>query len=211
LPPFDCAFGDEAGETGFRSQRGSSIHFVVALVLVNEPKPLRDFMEQMRHQFRLPKTTELKFNRTSNTNRRAFFASLPSHGFVVRALAVDKRTLPAAFKKMDKQRFYTFFVSDLLRRIPADELDQANIVLDEFGNPKTTILGLKRALRHGQHCVSFRQIIAHRSRSEPLLQLADMVAGAILRFVSREEDTFYAHIAARTHLWHYDPEENPPS
>lgn len=211
MPPFDCAFGDEAGETGFRFQRGSSTHFVVALVLVNEPEPLRDFMEQMRHQFRLPKTMELKFNRTSNANRCAFFASLPSHEFVVRALAVDKRILPAAFKKIDKQRFYTFFVSDLLRRIPADELDQANIVLDEFGNPKTTILGLKRVLRHGKHCVSFRQIIAHRSRSEPLLQLADMVAGAILRFVSREEDTFYTHIATRTHLWHYDPEENPPS
>ena len=76
---------------------------------------------------------------------------------------------------------YLFFVSELIRHIPDQKREGGTLILDEFGYPDQTKDELRRIMkaRNIQH--GFRRISIRRSQSEPLIQIADLVAGAIWR------------------------------
>ncbi len=92
---------------------------------------------------------------------------------------------------------YLIFISELIQRIPAEKREKATLILDEFGDPDKTREELKRlmkkrAIRHG-----FQRISMRRSKSEPLIQIADLVAGSILRRDAHHESEAYDMISSR--------------
>ena len=104
---------------------------------------------------------------------------------------MDKTLLPDTFKFfISGLDFYLYFVSELIRQIPAEKREGATLILDEFGNPEQTRAELKRIMRAREIKHGFRRISIRRSRSEPLIQVADLVAGAILR-----RDTHHQSVA----------------
>lgn len=69
--------------------------------------------------------------------------------------------------------------------------------------------GLKRrGVRRG-----FRKMLNVRSRSEPLVQIADVVAGAILRNITREDSDSISALQPQVRLlYQFQPQtKNPPS
>jgi hypothetical protein len=131
--PYAWACGDEAGETGFRFERGSTTHFLCCLLLADDLQPLRDY--------------------------------------------VSRTTL----------------------------------VLDRFNGDQTTIRLIHQWLRATGRSRLMKKIKMVRSESDQAIQVADMVAGAILRGVTTGDHSFYLPIRDRLILWEYSADKNPPS
>lgn len=182
------------------------------MVLTNDPDGLRIYVHDFRRSLGLRDPGELRFHHTSDRNRLAFLRGLSSLDLAACALVVDKRTLLPELRGLDKLAFYaTFFTALLLRLIPG-HLEQATVILDEFGNKDVTIITLRQQLKRafGGHVRPFlKRLEAKRSRSEPALQIADMVAGAVFRYATQGDDRFYGLVQPQTTLWEWSRNEKP--
>lgn len=173
---------DESGDTGFKFKAGSSRYFVVALLLVDDPIPLH----QAVHDFRLdqgkPEAYEFKFMRTSHELRLAFFRAIRPCRYHVRALVVDKHRLTMPNLR-SKDRFYDYVV-----RLPFESdipsIEGAHLVIDESFRGKSRQADLTTYLRRELNAGAVRKIAGvtyHESGRDNLLQVVDMLAGAIAR------------------------------
>jgi len=198
------AYGDEGGETGHKFEAGSTSFFTATLVLTNQSEMLRDFVQEFKTLHHLSTTQKLSFRRTPDNNRLAFLKALARFDVQIRALRIDKRFSPPEVKRLSKMDFYVLAFSELIHR-SADDLQEAEVVLDEMGNPQKTLRALKLSLHHrfsGNDYHRFvRRLNMRASQRDPLLQLADMVNGAIYRCVWEEDDRFYRLIEEKTILW----------
>jgi hypothetical protein len=86
---------DESGDTGFKFSRGSSRHFIVALVLVDDPEPLEDAVHSYRDSLRWASHWEFHFAKTDDKIREGFFRAIRGSEFAVRALIIDKTLIRA--------------------------------------------------------------------------------------------------------------------
>ncbi|PKM05625.1 MAG: DUF3800 domain-containing protein [Gammaproteobacteria bacterium HGW-Gammaproteobacteria-4] len=146
---------DESGDAGFKLVRGSSSHFVVAMVVFD------DFGEAERA------SAAIAALRTTR------------HRFSVRALVVDKSVIYSDSLRERKDLFYNYFVQMLLRH-DHGALQGARIKIDGSGDRhfKNELNSYLRQQLHAGQVKSIRLTESHRDN---LIQLADMVAGAILR------------------------------
>jgi hypothetical protein len=81
---------------------------------------------------------------------------------------------------MGSLNFYLYFVTDLIRSIPAEKREGATLILDEFGSTDKLRAEIRRVLKIRGIPSHFKRVLIKRSRSEPLIQIADLVAGSIL-------------------------------
>ncbi|GAB4572739.1 MAG: hypothetical protein Fur0017_25030 [Anaerolineales bacterium] len=174
--------GDESGDASFDFEKGASRHFVIAMIATPSPDNLRTALEKTRLDLNLAERYEFGFHKLhSEKLRKKVFVSLAQMDFEAWAIVVDKASLGKSFRAMTGLERYLFFVAELIRCIPDEKRLDGTLILDEFGHPNQTKIELKRILkalniRHG-----FRRISIRRSKSEPLIQIADLVAGAIWR------------------------------
>lgn len=92
---------------------------------------------------------------------------------------------------------YLYFVSELIRQIPEENRVGATLILDEYGDPYETRDELKRVLKKREIKHGFQRITVRRSKSEPLIQIADLVAGSILRRDAHNETGAYDLISGK--------------
>lgn len=181
---------DESGDPGFKLVRGSSSHFVIAMVVFDdfeEAERTSSAVAELR--MRLGLKTEFKFSKCHDDVKDAFFDSVCGCRFSVRALVVDKSAIYSETLRERKDRFYNFFVRQLLAH-DNGVLTNARIKIDGSGDrtfKKELSAYLRRQLQQGQlHSVRFAE--SHRDN---LIQLADMASGAIFRSY-RPEDRKHA-------------------
>jgi hypothetical protein len=203
------AFGDESGETGFKFGQVSSYFFIVALVSVDEPQPIRERIEQLKRELGVSARYEFKFNKTSRRFRQAFFAALQSADFRARVLVVDKRKLSRQWQAVDKMSFYVYFVGESLLLVSPYTWEDTYLILDRFGQHRETTKQLRQYIK-GHGLTTLKRIVAKRSEGEPLIQLADMIAGAAFRKHSIGDSTYLDWIADKVEVWEYRKKENPP-
>jgi len=210
--PYQYAFGDEAGDTGFTLTSKASRFFLVTLLLLDDPESLRQRVDRLRQELGWPAHVEFKFHKTSKAYRRVFLTALEPYDFVIRSLYVDKLTLPVHFRQMKSREFYAFCFDELFRRISADELGQTILTLDQFGAPRTTLRELRRCLKkRGYISRPFKKISLKRSKGSNLLQVTDMVNGAIYRELTRGDDSYLDLVRSKACVWELRAHENPPS
>ena len=82
---------------------------------------------------------------------------------------------------MRRLDFYLFFLTELLQAIPAEQREKATLILDEFGGEPNLPLEFRRFMKRRNIPRHFSRVLTKRSRSEPLIQVADLVAGSVLR------------------------------
>ena len=190
--------GDEAGDVSFTFRKGASRYFVVAVIATQEPDVLRDVLVDIRQKAFLPANFDLHFNGLASEKlRKLVFSSLHGAGFEAWAIIVDKTSLPDPFKFMSGLDVYLYFVSELIRLIPAEKRAGGTLIMDEFGNPTQTRDELKRVMKTRAIVHGFRRISVRRSQSEPLIQVADLVAGAILRRDAHKQSGAFDEIAGK--------------
>ena len=82
---------------------------------------------------------------------------------------------------MRRLDFYLFFITELLQSIPAEQREKSTLILDEFGGEPDLPLEFRRYMKRRNIPRHFSRVLTKRSKSEPLIQVADLVAGAVLR------------------------------
>jgi hypothetical protein len=191
--------GDESGDFSFKFDKGASRYVVVAVIATPEPDSLRELLANIRKENRLSPSHEFGFHNTSSTQlRQRVFTALCSANFEAWALIVDKTTLPEPFRLfMSGLDVYTFFVSEVVGNIPMEKRAGATLILDEMGYPEQTREELKRMFKKRNIEHGFNRISMRRSKQEALIQVADLVAGSIMRRDSHNQSEAYDLIAGK--------------
>lgn len=174
---------DESGCPGFKLTKGSTPYFVVGMVI------FKDFTQaeaasrricELRDSLKI--YPEFKFSKTHPAIKDKFFEAVCVYGFEVRALVVDKSRLYSHKLRNDTDSFYNYFVKTLMQ-YDNDVLLNASIKIDGSGDKefkKALVAYLRQSL--GQHKIKKFKFID--SKSDNLVQLADMMVGAIARSYS---------------------------
>lgn len=173
---------DESGDASLKFEKGASRYFVIAVVATQAPETLRGFLENLRTELGLANHYEFGFHKLASVKLRdKVFTALAGADFEAWAILVDKAMLGEPFKAMTGLELYLFFVAELIRIIPEGKRAGGTLILDEFGYPDKTKDELKRILKARNIVHGFRRISLRRSQSESLIQIADLLAGAIWR------------------------------
>ena len=178
---------DESGDPGFKLDRGSTRHFVAAMVVfhdLDEAEACAKTIADLRIALRL--ATEFKFNKCSTTIKDAFFKAVAKHRFEVRALVVDKTLIRSENLKRSDERFYGYFVKNLLR-FDGGTLQNASIKIDGSGDREFK-RELGAYLRKNLPQNAVRKVKFADSGRDSLIQLADMAVGAIARSYRADEE-----------------------
>jgi hypothetical protein len=127
-------FIDESGDAGFKVAKGSSQLFVAAMVIFNDPNSATEVQNVVRDLLgRVHRRPEFKFNKCRNDVRDAFFATLHSYDFVVRALMVRKALIWSERLRTDDESFYRPFVKSMVK-FDNQVLQNARIIIDGSGD-----------------------------------------------------------------------------
>jgi hypothetical protein len=172
-------FIDESGDPGFEVDKGSSPIFVAAMVIFPDAEAARRTEQLIRkiaaaHRVR----PEFKFNKSSGRLRDAFFGAVQACPFRVRAIVVRKEVIYSARLRSSKEDFYRYFVRQMMAH-DNGTLGGAKVVIDGSGD-RVFRRRLAAALRR-QLAGRLKDLKFSDSMSDPLVQLADMCAGAIAR------------------------------
>jgi hypothetical protein len=173
-------FIDESGDPGFKVAKGSSAVFVAAMVIFQTGADAAETQVRIAASAarRLHKG-EFKFSKSRGDVRDAFFEAVCGCPFSVRAIVVQKEKIYSPHLKTVKETFYEFFVKQMLRH-DSGSLDGAKVVIDGSGD-RAFKRQLSTAIQKKVRAGAVKQCRFSDSKADPLIQLADMCAGAIAR------------------------------
>jgi len=187
-------FIDDSGDPGFKVERGSSKVFVIVLVIFDdnlEAEKTSLAIKELRRKLKVSDKYEFKFNKTNKKFRNSFFGSVNIFKFRVRAIVVDKGTIYSSRLKSYKENFYNFIVMQVLKH-SGGSIKNAKLKFDKRG---------EKALRDQMRVYLSRQLDNKNkkifkdfkfvdSRQNTLVQLADMIAGAVFSSYTRKDKTY---------------------
>jgi len=198
------AYLDESGDTGFKCKHNSSNYLVVALVLVAHPDPLSEAMDTVRRQLGKHPLQEMKFIRLAHEERLIALRTLCDTPFSVRTVVVDKRKIrdPTLQKPAS---LYRFVVTEALAS-SAHLLEDAFVTIDESFKSRTQQLDLTSHVRQevnqrGEGRVQrIRSVSYADSSRHSLLQVADLMVGAVARSYEKNDSSYRLLIRRRLYV-----------
>jgi hypothetical protein len=177
---------DESGDPGFKLDKGSTRHFVVALVL------FKDFAQaeacsKAIHALRISLgiSGEFKFNKTSAHIKDEFFQAVKPYDFEVWALVADKTVIRSENLRRNDHKFYGHFIKSLLNG--GAFLQNARVKIDGSGDREFK-QHLQNYLRRSTTDGAIASVKFSDSGKDNLIQLADMVVGALARSYRADEE-----------------------
>jgi len=186
-------FVDEAGDVGFKFSKGSSRLLIVTIVLFEEQEEAKNCdlrIDLLRQELGLSKMSEFHFNQNSPKIRRAFLQAVAPFKFSYFATVIDKEKFNMAELATAKS-FYRH-ACGLAFENAKSYLNEAIVVIDGKGGrafKRDLQQGLKKRITNptakARH---IKMIKIQDSEENNLLQLADMVCGAINRSFSEKPD-----------------------
>jgi hypothetical protein len=187
--------GDEAGDASLNFEKGASRYFVVAVVATQDADELRSALGNLRKRENFSQGFEFHFNSlTSEQLREKALSALRNADFKAWALVVDKTIIPKSLRALTGMELYLFMVAELISLIPANIREKGTLILDEVGSAEAALVQLRRMLKVNGIRHGFSRIFFRRSRSEDLIQVADLVAGAILRRDAKKDHEAFDYI-----------------
>lgn len=188
-------FIDESGDAGFKIDKGSSTHFVVTLVLFTdkgEALKADDHISEIRKQLNLHADFEFHFHKTGKRFCRHFFVEICQFDFQYFSIVIDKTQIETS-RFYNSQTFYNF-ACELVCRMARENLRQATVVIDGHKSKEfKTKLGnyLKKNVNDkGSGIFCIKKVKMQDSAKNNLLQLADMICGAVARSFKKETENF---------------------
>ncbi len=181
---------DESGDAGLKLARGSSAYFVVALVVFEDEedaKAVEQRITLLRRELNLHPQFEFKFNKCRPEHRMAFLQAMAPYGFFYYGIVINKSGLYGPGFKV-KESFYKY-ATQLVFLNAREHLEDARVYIDASGDRQfrreiTTYLK-KKINQEKRH---IEQVGFLDSEKHDLIQLADMVSGAIHRSYSGKAD-----------------------
>ena len=187
-------FIDESGDTGLKFGSGSTDYFVVALVAFNdhlEANAADKKISELRAELNLAQDYEFHFSDNSDTVRERFFGAIGNFEFFYFCIVINKRKLTGKGFKF-KEPFYKY-TCGLVFESAKPHLDNATVVIDGSGSREFRLqLGtyLRRRINSDKaNCKYIGKVKIQDSHRNNLLQLADMICGAISRRYRNRDDS----------------------
>ena len=179
-------FVDESGDTGLKLGQGSSNFFTVVLVVFEENDEAQAAdarIALLRRELRKPADFEFHFKENSDSVRQAFLEAMVRYNFFYFAFVVNKQALYT--DSLPTTAAFYHYACGLIFESAKPYLDNALVKIDASGGRKfqrqlaaylkTKINTSGAATRH------IDSVTANDSRRSNMLQLADMVCGAVAR------------------------------
>ena len=202
-------FLDESGDSGLKPAQGSSRYFVVALVTFDdndEAEAADQRITLLRRELGFHPSYEFKFNKCRGDVREAFLRAVAPYSFFHFGVVINKARLYGEGFKY-KEPFFKY-VSSLVFQNAKPFLDNTTVVIDGTGSRdfrKSLQQYLKKRINEpGQRSIA--KVKVQDSANNNLLQLADMIAGALHRsFGSKRDARLYrsivGHREMRVQVW----------
>lgn len=190
-------FVDESGDPGMKFGQGSSDFFVLTLVIFteNEQANISDAaINSIRKELKLNPLSEFKFNKLRDSGRRHFLTSIASHQFTYFSVVINKAKLTGKGFNF-KEPFYKY-VCHMAFNNCREHLEETTIVIDGSGSRefRQQLQNYIKGKVNDKNDVraSIKKVKINDSKKNNLLQLADMVCGAVARsFTSKKDDPPY--------------------
>lgn len=179
---------DESGDCGLKFDRGSSDFFTCVAVVFSSTfaaDACDRSIDGLRRRLNKGLRYEFHFTNCSDAIRAAFFQTVASEEFTYAGFVVDKRKLYSE-RFNDPKKVYEFSVSIVCEHI-RPLLDNSKIILDKSGDRafRTKLeKGLKAQLIDTDGSCLIKKVAMEHSHSNNLIQLADMVCGAVGRSIT---------------------------
>ncbi len=202
---------DESGDVGRKLWKGSSRWFVVAAAIVPDTEhgcgPVCQAVSTYKEQYM--QGMELHYSKNNHEQHIDFFRYMHDKDYIFAAIAIDKRRLLARKPHIlrSKMSLLQWSFDNLFLQL-RPWLDHPTVVMDTNGPP-----GFNRALhryvlrhfgsRHKGDGHAIQEVISVDSRTEPLVQLADYVAGAVRHHVdtSYTANTYDLYVADKGKIY----------
>lgn len=182
-------FIDESGDPGFKITKGSSRHFVIALILFREDLDAEETalkIKKLKRRLGKSDTFEFKFNKCNRKLRENFLIEIKDCGFSTRAIVFDKKSIYSNHLRLNKESFYGFSLRQVLEH-NNNTIVNAKVRIDGRGErvfKKELSTYLRRSLNTKTKKV-MSNLRFRDSKSDVLIQLADMIAGSIRRYFDK--------------------------
>jgi hypothetical protein len=197
-------FVDESGDPGMQQKRGSSSLFIITAVIfldLEDASACDHRIDELREQCFHNHRQEFKFNKCCHDHRMAFLRAMGDYEFLYLTFVLNKaKLLGPGFQ--NKSSFYKY-TSRLLFENAKSYLSRATVVIDGSGNRefrRELQSYLKRKINTETLAIS--KVKTEASHTNNLLQLADMICGAVARSYREEkgERFVYRRIIGRKEL-----------
>ena len=173
-------FIDESGDPGFKTTKGSSPNFVTTMVIFDDhsvAKRTQQAIVNLRAELRVK--PEFKFSKLYSAHRDRFFDEMAGYSFRTRSVVVQKELIYSDALRTVKESFYKFFIRNMLQH-DGGALRGAKVVIDGSGDRQFK-KAFRAYLRKNLDKGAVEKLDLKDSVKDPLVQLADMVAGAVAR------------------------------
>ena len=179
-------FIDDSGDPGFKAH--SSTHFVMACAVFmdNEvAEKVADEIRKLRKSKGWGDKAEFKFRVTKKSVIKEVLSVVAKYDFSVSAIYLDKSEISGVFPIIDDVKLYYWTIKELLSPLP---LKDARIRIDGRSSKeymRKTATYLRKELNKRTHKVE--NIRFEDSTKNDLIQLADLIAGAINRSLQKDK------------------------
>ena len=182
-------FIDDSGDPGFKIEKGSTKCFVISCVIFQdelEAEKTAVAIKQLRRNLKFPDTMEFKFNKSRKKVRIKFLQAINKFNFKIRSLVIEKKLIKSIELKSNKDSFYSYAIKLLLEH-SGGSIINARVKIDGSGDRifrRNFLSYLRRQLNTRQKKI-IKNCKLVSSKANVLIQMADMVAGAVRRSYDR--------------------------
>ncbi|MDP2637655.1 MAG: DUF3800 domain-containing protein [Candidatus Levybacteria bacterium] len=201
-------FIDDSGDPGFKIEKGSSVVFVIALVIFDddlEAEKTAVEIKQLKRDLKFPDDVEFKFHQSRIQVKRKFLQKVSRHKFRIRAIVVKKENIRSPFLTSNKGSFYNYIVMQVLRNSKKN-IKKAKLKFDRRGEKRirdNLRVYLSRELDNRSNHI-FEDLKFVDSKTNVLIQFADMVAGAIGSYYKNKDKGLMAFLKKRIEdIWEF--------
>lgn len=203
-------FIDDSGDPGFKLDKGSSRHFVIACVIFDDNLDAEETalkIKRLRRSLKWRDDHEFKFNKTSKDIRLKFLNEIKDCKFRVRAIIADKSIIRSSELRTNKNKFYNYMIKEVLSKSEG-KIKDGRIRLDgheDRAYKKAATTYFRQQANPGGAVIKDMKFV--NSKNDNLIQLADMVAGSILRTTqaNKTDSKIYLNtiIKRKDSLWYF--------
>ena len=192
-------FIDDSGDPGFKTEEGSSQHFVIALVIFKDELEAENAavaIKNLRRILEFPDSVEFKFHKSRKDVRLQFLETVRVFDFSIRCIVIDKNVVYSEKLKTDRTSFYNYAMKLVLKN-SGEMIQNAKIRVDGRGD-RNFRRGFQTYIRRELPISIMKDCKLVNSKGNVLIQLADMIAGSVRRSydMSKTDRTIYKEIIA---------------
>jgi len=185
---------DESGDCGFKFDSGSSKFFVLVAVYIatlgdDNITVIGEAIKKLKIQHNLTENFEFKFSRSKERLRKDFFQTIARLPIKYKAIIVEKSKINSPILRHQPQQLYC----ESARMLFYDNnppLESAVLLIDE-AVAKIHHKEFNWVLKNYLSKNTVSKIKQKSSRKEIMIQVADMIAGAIFREYSYKDQTYH--------------------